>query len=126
MDHQTGDHPRPCSANRDWPKKGRSCPPPANRHQWACARPNYGDIVTGVFTPVLAKTRLGRLRQCRLSRLNIQANPPCQNRDKTLRVELPRLPLSEKQIPQIVETIESGNESVEAWEKVSVLVRQAP
>jgi hypothetical protein len=26
---------------------------PANRRQWACARPNYGDIVTGVNTPVL-------------------------------------------------------------------------
>jgi hypothetical protein len=35
------------------------------------------------------------------------------------------LPLSEKQIPQIVENLESGNESVETWERVSVLVRQA-
>jgi hypothetical protein len=47
----TGDHSRPCSANRDWTKEGRGCPPPANRHQWACARPNYGDIVAGVKSP---------------------------------------------------------------------------
>jgi hypothetical protein len=45
------DHPRPYSANRDWTKEGRSCLPPANRREWACARPYYGDIVTGVNTP---------------------------------------------------------------------------
>jgi hypothetical protein len=47
--------PRPSSANRDWANEGRCYPSPTDQHQCACARPNYGDIVTGVNTPVLAK-----------------------------------------------------------------------
>jgi hypothetical protein len=35
------------------------------------------------------------------------------------------LPLSEKQIPQVVENLESGDESREALETVALLVRQA-
>jgi hypothetical protein len=35
------------------------------------------------------------------------------------------LPLSEKQIPQVVENLESGDKSREALETVALLVRQA-
>jgi hypothetical protein len=50
--------------------------------------------------------------------------PPWQNRDKTLK--LLELPLSEKQIPQVVEIIESGGKPKEALETVELRPRQRP
>ena len=54
---------------------------------------------------------------------------PWQNRGKTVTKPLVLsrlgLPLSEKQIPQVVENLESGDDSKEALETVPLRVKQA-
>ena len=50
--------------------------------------------------------------------------PPWQNRDKTLTIERSCVLLSEKQIPQVVENPESGDDSREALETVALRVKQ--
>jgi len=52
------------------------------------------------------------------------ANLPFQNHGKTLPLSRLGLPLSEKQIPQVVENLESGGKPKEALERAPMRPRQ--